>query len=60
MDQQWVQLVADIIDDGVAGDFNSAGFRLNLNLADMTAVGEVGFFGIIGGDLVEPRLNPIG
>jgi hypothetical protein len=50
---------ADIVDDDVAQYPRGTGFGIDLDLADMAAIGEVRDLGRETRDLVEPGLEPL-
>src|SRR6516164_639577 len=50
---------ADIVDDDIAQHLGGAGLGIDLDLADMAAVGEVRDLGREARDLVEPGLEPL-
>src|SRR6266436_6494542 len=59
MHDQRVDAAPDIVDDGIAGGLDPARLRINLYLADRTAIGEDRVVHLIVGDDCEPALQTV-
>ena len=59
-EQERVQHRADIVDNAVMEELDLAGFGVDLQLADMDAVGEILLLGAVGGAGDEAGLHAVG
>jgi hypothetical protein len=55
---QWIDHRPDIVDDDIGDELDSAGLRVDLDLADVTAVRVSGLLRRPGRMLDQPRLHP--